>query len=190
LYSKLSDAELSGLLRGGDRLAFAEIYTRYKWLLHAHAYKWMSDREEAKDIIHELFSDLWDKHESIVFSTTLSGYLYASVRNKILNRVAHKKVESSYAGSLQGYLDRGESQTDHLVRENMLRAIIEKEVAALPAKMREVFELSRNANLSHKEIAQRLDISEQTVRKHIQHALRTLRLRLGIFIFLYMLFQK
>jgi DNA-directed RNA polymerase specialized sigma24 family protein len=101
LYSKLSDAELSKLLREGNRLAFAETYTRSKWLLHAHAYKWMSDREEAKDIIQELFSDLWDKRESIVFSTTLSGYLYASVRNKVSNQVAHKKVESSYIGSLK-----------------------------------------------------------------------------------------
>lgn len=190
MYNKLSDADLSNLLRNGDRLAFAEIYARYKWLLHAHAYKWMSDREEAKDIIHELFSDLWDRHRSIIFSTTLSGYLYASVRNKILNRVAHKKVASNYVNSLQEYINRGEAQTDHLVRENQLKAIIEKEISNLPLKMREVFELSRKAGISHKEIAQQLDISEQTVRKHIQHALKILRVRLGIFLFLYMLIHK
>jgi RNA polymerase sigma-70 factor (family 1) len=190
VYSKFSDAELSDLLRGGDRKAFAEIYTRYKWLLHAHAHKWMHDREEAKDIIHDLFSNLWDKHESLNFNSTLSGYLYAAVRNKIMNRIAHKKVESTYISSLQTFLDKGESLTDHLVRENELRSIIEKEIAALPVKMREVFELSRKANLSHKDIAEQLDISEQTVRKHVQNALRTLRVRLGVFVFLYMLFSK
>jgi RNA polymerase sigma-70 factor (ECF subfamily) len=171
-------------------MAFAEIYTRYKWLLHTHAHKWMHDREEAMDIIHELFSNLWEKRESINFNATLSGYLYTAVRNRILNRVAHKKVESTYISSLQTFLDKGESLTDHLVRENELRAIIEKEIAALPAKMREVFELSRKANLSHKDIAQQLDISEQTVRKHVQNALRALRVRLGVFVFLYMLFSR
>jgi RNA polymerase sigma-70 factor (family 1) len=183
-YESTSDTELVDLLKSGNRLAYTEIYHRYKIVLHSHAYKWMRDREEAKDIIHELFTFLWDKRESIHFNSNLSGYLYVSLRNKIFNRVSRKKIESEYVSSLQSFIDQGNCITDHLVREKQLANLIEKEIAALPQKMREVFELSRKSNLSHKEIAEQLDLSDQTVRKHIQHALKILRTRLGLYMFL------
>jgi RNA polymerase sigma-70 factor (ECF subfamily) len=65
--------------------------------------------------------------------------------------------------------------------------IIEKEIADLPAKMREVFELSRKTFLSHKEIAGQLDLSEKTVRNQVNNALKVLRVKLGIFVFLLVL---
>jgi len=184
IYQSIPDHELVGLLRVGDRLAYTEIYNRYKFILHTHAYKWMRDREEAMDIIHELFVTLWDKRESIQFSTSLSGYLYVSLRNKIFNRVSRQKLESQYITSLQSFIDRGDCITDHRVREKELSMLIEKEISALPVKMREVFELSRKSNLSHKEIAEQLGLSDQTVRKHIQHALKILREKLGLVLFL------
>lgn len=186
IYESTSDPELVTLLKSGDRLAYTEIYNRYKFVLHTHAYKWMRDREEAMDMIHELFTVLWDKRERIQFSTSLSGYLYISLRNKIFNRVSKKKFESQYLDSLQEFINKGHCITDHLIREKQLTELIEKEISALPAKMREVFELSRKYNLSHKEIAEQLGLSDQTVRKHIQHALRILKSKLGLIIFLFL----
>lgn len=186
-YESTSDTELVYLLKSGNRLAYTEIYNRYKFILHTHAYKWMQDRDEAMDIIHELFTFLWDKRDTIQFTTSLSGYLYVSLRNKIFNRVSRKKIESQYISSLQSFIDNGYCITDHLVREKELTQLIEKEIAALPYKMREVFELSRKSNLSHKEIAEQLGLSDQTVRKHIQHALKILRVKLGLSLFLFML---
>ncbi|WP_228099007.1 RNA polymerase sigma factor [Pedobacter sp. MC2016-24] len=183
-YESTSDTELVDLLRSGNRLAYTEIYNRYKIVLHTHAYKWMRDREEARDMIHELFTFLWDKRADIQFNSNLSGYLYVSLRNKIFNRVSRKKIESAYVSSLQSFIDEGNCVTDHLVRGRLLAKLIEKEIAALPPKMREVFELSRKYNLSHKEIAEQLGLSDQTVRKHIQHALKILRTRLGLYMFL------
>lgn len=184
MHQSLSDTELVILLQQGDKAAFTEIYNRYHWLLHVHSYKWMRNREEAKDIIHELFSNIWLKHNELSFGPNLSTYLYAAVRNRIFNLLAHKKVESKYLSSLGDFLDRGECITDHLVRESQLALVIEKEVANMPDKMRLVFELSRNQHYNHKRIAEELDISEQTVRKHIQHALKILRVKLGLFSFL------
>lgn len=186
-YELVSDNELLALLKAGDRLAYTEIYNRYKIVLHTHAYKWMRDREEAKDIIHEIFALLWDKRDSIEFSSSLSGYLYISLRNRIFNRISKKKFESKYIDSLQEFINKGDCVTDHRVRENQLSELIEKEIFAFPTKMRLVFELSRKLNLSHKQIAEQLDLSEQTVRKHIQHALRILKTKFGIIIFLFFL---
>ncbi|MBK0383644.1 sigma-70 family RNA polymerase sigma factor [Pedobacter sp. SD-b] len=181
IYQDFNDAELTALLKEGDRDAFTEIYNRYHWLLHIHTYKWIRNREEAKDIIHELFSTIWMKHDQLSFGPNLSTYLYAAVRNRIFNLLSHKKIESAYIVSLGSFIEKGECVTDHLVRESQLSKVIEKQIAAMPLKMRHVFELSRKQNYSHKKIAYELDISEQTVRKHIQHALKVLRFKLGIF---------
>lgn len=181
-YSSLSDYELTALLKAGDRMAFTEIYDRYFWMLHAHAYKWMRNREETRDVIHELFLALWEKRENLSFEPGLRSYLSAAARNRIFNLLSHKRIESEYLTSLNEFMDQGSCITDHLVREKQLMEIIESEIAGMPDKMREVFELSRKENLSHREIAERLDISEQTVRKHVQHALKILRFKLGLYL--------
>ncbi|WP_316823463.1 RNA polymerase sigma-70 factor [Pedobacter gandavensis] len=186
-YETISDNELVELLKSGDRGAFTEIYNRYKWLLHSHAYKWTQDREEAKDVVHELFLALWTKRERLSFPENLSAYLYTAVRNRIFNAISHQKTASKYLNSLQAFIDEEQRATDHLVREKQMTLLIEKEIAALPAKMRAVFELSRKEQLSHKEIAEQLTLSEQTVRKHVQHALKILRLKLGLVVFLFLI---
>ena len=186
-YSSLSDYELTALLKAGDRMAFTEIYDRYFWMLHAHAYKWMRNREETRDVIHELFLALWEKRENLSFEPGLRSYLSAAARNRIFNLLSHKRIESEYLTSLNDFMDQGSCITDHLVREKQLMEIIENEIAGMPDKMREVFELSRKENLSHREIAERLDISEQTVRKHVQHALKILRLKLGLYLIMVLL---
>lgn len=182
----LSDAELVDLLKSGDQLAYTEIYDRYILILLNHAYNKTRDREEAKDIVHEVFTTLWARRENFNCQSNLSGYLYAAVRNNILNQVVHNDVKGKYLASIAQFINYNNSQviTDHLVREHQLSSIIEKEIAELPPKMREVFELSRKQHFSHKQIAEMLEISEQTVSKHVTNALRILRVRLGIFIYL------
>lgn len=186
-YKALTDLELIDLLKEQDQAAFTEIYDRYKDILHNYAYRWLQDRDAVKDTIQEIFTSIWTKRDNLVFNQNLSGYLYTSVRNGILRKIQQDKMAAAYRSSLQTYIDRGESITDHKVRESQLKAIIEKEINALPKKMKEVFELSRNAQLSHAEIAEKLGITEQSVRSHIKNALKILRRRLGVLVFIYFL---
>jgi RNA polymerase sigma-70 factor (family 1) len=176
----LSDQELVGLLREGNHAAFTEIYNRYAHELLNHAYNQVRGREEAKDIIHQVFTMLWYKRATIKLIPNLPGVLFTSVRNIVLNQVVRQKVQNKYLESVQHFAAHETIVTDHLVREKQLAEIIEKEIALLPPKMREVFELSRKGNLSHKEIAKQLNVSEQTVSKHISNALKILRDKFGI----------
>lgn len=180
LYSIYSDQELASLLTRGDRIAFAEIYDRFKGLLFVHAYKRLNNQAEAEDVVHDLFSTLWNKREELIINTQLAGYLYTAVRNRIFKIIVHKQIESKYITSIQHSLNEGHNITDHLVRSKELAKIIEKEISALPPKMREIFILSRQQNLSHKEIAEKLSLSELTVSKQITNALKILRVRLGM----------
>nr|WP_317125285.1 RNA polymerase sigma-70 factor [Pedobacter schmidteae] len=188
-YSTISDQELISLLKEGDRLAFTHIYDRYKYLLYVHAFKRLRNEEEAEDIVHDIFAALWNKRETFELKTHLSGYLFTAVRNRIFKLLAHKDVESDYIVSFHQVAEQTTNITDYLVRENQMTAMIEKEIAALPQKMREVFELSRKQNLSHKEIAEQLGISEQTVSKQVTNALKILKTKLGLLIYLVFLIR-
>jgi RNA polymerase sigma-70 factor (family 1) len=179
-YSELTDAELIDLLREDDSAAFAEIYARFFGLLYIFVHRKLKDEDDAKDILQELFANIWDKRQTLNFTGTLNIYLYAAVRNRMLDRTGRKDVEDRYIQSLQSFMNEGYSTSDHRIREKQLASLIEKEIDALPAKMREVFLLSRRDHLTYKQIAEKLDLSEQTVRSHVKHALRTLRVRLGL----------
>ncbi|MFD1143615.1 RNA polymerase sigma factor [Larkinella insperata] len=177
-FRQHSDPELIALIAKDNEFAFAEIYERYKGVLYLHAYRMLGDEDEAKDILQELFTALWVRRKELNFISALSAYLYQAVRNRVLDVIARKKTEEKYIDSLSQFIASGEYITDHKVRENELRSIIESEVARLPAKMKEIFELSREENLSYKEIADALNISDKTVKKQVSNALKILRQRI------------
>lgn len=178
-YNNCTDNELAALLINGDQRAYTQLYNRFKGILYVHAYRILQDKEDAKDIVQELFTVLWVKRDSLTLKTGIASYLYAAVRNRVFDKISSKKVESRYFESLKDFsLEEGYS-TDSVVQEKELSALIEKEIAALPDKMRQIFELSRKNNLSHKEIATQLILSDKTVKKQVNNALRILRLKLG-----------
>jgi len=188
-YSTFTDQELTALLKDGEAAAFSELFRRYNRLLFAHAYRLLGDEEEARDLVQDLFTWVWDKHIDLNIATNFSGFLYTSIRNKVFDKIAHQKVEGKYLASIVSYLEKGEAKTDYLLREKELESIIEKEISNLPAHLKAVFQLSRKETLSVGEIADQLGLSEKTVRNNISLALKILRERLGLFIYLYFLLR-
>lgn len=180
-YGNLNDSELVSLLKKNDDRAYNEIYQRYKWVLFLHALKRIRNREEAKDIVQELFITLWDKRREMEIKGHLSGYLFTAIRNRVIKFISHQQVESVYISSLSNSINAGVCITDHRTRENNLAEIIEREIQDLPEKMRQVFILSRKHNLSHKEISAQLGIEETTVKRQISNALKILRTKLGLY---------
>ncbi|SDK10832.1 RNA polymerase sigma-70 factor, ECF subfamily [Pedobacter sp. ok626] len=178
-YKQLSDADLVFRLKEGDHAAYSEIYQRFFGLLYAFIYKRLRDKDETKDILQELFTDVWLKRETLQIPV-LSSYLYKAVRNKMINLMVHKDVEEKYMQSIKNFMEHDTVMTDHLVREKELAAIIEKEVDLLPNRIREVFLRSRQANMTYKEISDELHLTKQSVRTYIKSAIKILRLKLGL----------
>lgn len=186
-YNVLSDMQLWDLLKSGNRNAYAEIYERYFALMYLHARTRLKNVEEAQDVVQELFVDLWELSETVTLKTSLQNYLFTSTRNRILNLITRKKIEERYRSSI--CLDVSyESVTDHLVREGLFNKLIQKEIDALPSKMRKVFLMSRYEHMTYMEISHQLDITEQSVRSHVKNALKVLRFKLGILFYILILF--
>ncbi|WP_316794294.1 RNA polymerase sigma-70 factor [Pedobacter frigoris] len=178
-YSTYTDQELTALLKSDDHLAFNEIFKRYGSLLISFAYRKLYDKELAQDIVHDVFTDLWAKRLIQQISKGFEPFIFTSVKNRILDHYKHEKVSQRYLDNFKEYVTQTEDGADHLVRELDLSALIEKEIAALPEKMRVVFELSRNTDMSRKEIAEHLGIPEETVKTNMHRALKILKGRLG-----------
>jgi len=172
LYNKCSDAELVFLLRQDDRLAFTELYNRHWEMLFTSVLKVTKDDEESMDIVQEVFIALWLKRTELGNIQSISGYLYKAVRNRGLMYIRANIVRNNYLSSLNQHLDEVRDTLGEQQAAKELEMILQQELDRLPAKMREVFILSRQQHLSHKEIAQRLNISDKTVKKQINNALK------------------
>lgn len=182
---KYSDQQLVALLRDGNTYAYTAIYERYKALLYKHAYNLLGDEVETEDVLHDVFLAIWDKREQLKASDTLSAYLYKAVRNRIFNLMAHREVIGRYADSIRAFAREGCNITDERVREKELLVQIEREIANLPPKMREVFLMSREKELSYKEIGEQLNISEKTVRQQVYNAVKTLKGKIRVLIWMF-----
>lgn len=187
-FRTLSDEDLAGLLKSGNDMVFKEIYERYNKLLFLYAFKKLRDEETAKDVVQDVFLWLLRNRETLILKTTLSGYLYKSVLNKVFDIFKHKDIILQYIGRADLSIDVDSTETDYLIREKEIAAIIEHEIAAMPPRMREIYELKRKSYLSTKQIAEQLGISEHTVSTQLKNAMKHLKVKLGVVLYvLYMM---
>jgi len=180
-YKLFTELELVDKLRAGDDMAFEQIYDMYKMPLFSYAFSRLEDREEVRDLIHELFMYLW-AYRGELTDGSLRAFLFVVLRRRILDQISRRRVVKRYVDGFLAYKQVAEDTTDHLVRQREMKSILENHIAALPKKMREVFELSRKTNYSRKEIAVQLGLSEETVKSHMQRALKILKVKLGPFL--------
>ena len=178
-YKSCSDSELIGLILGDDHGAYLEVYERYSPRLYFHACKRVGDRDDVKDLLQDVFSALWHNRHALSAESSLGGYLYATLRYRTIKLIAQKKAATGYVQALAIADTPDPVHADHRVRENELGQLIEEEIVQLPPKMQEVFRMSRQQYRSHKEIADELGLSEMTVKKHVNNALKVLRQKLG-----------
>lgn len=167
----------------GDHFAYTEIYKKYHGALYIHVFNKLRNREEARDMVHDLFVDLWQRRSTLNIKTSIRSYLYAGLRYKVFDLIARDQVQHKYLEEIAKFSQEFQASSDHVLREKELTLIINKEIAALPGKMREIFELSRKGFLSHRQIAEQLNLSEATVKKQVSNSLKILKAKLGTQLF-------
>jgi len=158
-----------------EEQAFHTLYTFYWQKLFVFVYNIIRDTACAQDIVQDVFVSLWVRRHEVSIHTTLSRYLYTAVRYRAINHleaiaVQHKKLEQVY---WHYPLYDNSLQEQQAAQE--LQTIIHRQVNLLPARMKEVFLLSREECLSHREIAARLQITHTTVKKQVGYALKQIR---------------
>ena len=180
---KLDDDTLVKLLQKGDDAAFTEIYHRY-WnkLFTVAAHKLNYDLKLAEELVQDIFLDLWHRRENLRISASLSIYLAAAMKYKVIDARLKKKRIKEYTESLVTRTTDSDTSTEKQISFDELQHQLTALVSNLPEKCRLVYQLSKEAGYSQKEIARHLSISEKTVESHLSRAVKTLRLGLKNFL--------
>lgn len=169
--------ERSLILRliGGDEDAFCELYATYKNRLIYFAMRFLKSREYAEDVFQDAFTVVWQSRRFINPDASFSSYLYTIMRNRILNQLRNSANEEKLKESILSQALDYTEDTKREVMLNDLKSLISHALQQLTPRQREIFEMSREAQLSHKEIADKLGISVNTVQEHISISLKLIR---------------
>lgn len=162
-------------VREDDYEAFQIIFRVSYRRLCAYSKQMVSSPELAEEIVDDVFCNLWQNRKKIHIASSFQSYLNTSVRNRSLDCLRKLKREKIFQLDKAERVPCGQSiATESLVYEE-LRVQIERAVTRLPEQCRIIFRMSREQDLSYKEIACRLNISVKTVDTQIGRALRSVR---------------
>ncbi|MDI9862916.1 RNA polymerase sigma-70 factor [Flectobacillus sp. DC10W] len=173
-YNKLTDEQLVNLIIEDNKYAFEEVYHRYWYKLFGVAYHEIGTREEAEELVHDLFESLWNRRHQLNIRM-LSAYLVVSIKHLSTNYIKSQITNRKFQEYLIFNEIRQSHATEEVVHFSELSDAVEEAMKKLPEKTCEVFRMSRFENQSVKEIAVKLSLSEKAVEYHITKSLKLLR---------------
>lgn len=175
MNSHIQENELVVRLINGDREAFCTLYSWYKEPLTFFAIKFLKSAEFAEDIVQDTFTHIWLGRKFIQADVPFSAYLYAIVKNRVLNQLRTLERQQLLEAHLLKYAMDYTEDTQQEILSHDLKEVIQKAFETLTPRQQEIFRLSREGQLSYKEIACQLGISVHTVHEHITICLQTIR---------------
>jgi RNA polymerase sigma-70 factor (ECF subfamily) len=174
----ISDRNLAEALHDGSKQAFEAIYQKYHRMLYSIAFRYLSSTEDAEDATADVFVRLWEIRQEIMIETSLRNFLYTLMKNHILNLLRGSKPVFLTMDSADVYQKEEEETPEDLLDRKETRNRLYKAIHSLPEQKRKIYLLKMEENLKNEEIAQRMNISSNTVKTHYLLALRMLRIAL------------
>lgn len=171
---------------------YEELFRTYFSSLSYFAQKYIPDLDTSKEIVHNVFINIWEKREEFDFEKPAKSYLFTSVYNRCMNFIRdNKKFKSDMdISEVRNYSDFSQLSDD--IEAGELESKIWQVINSLPEKCRKIFELNRFEGKKYNEIANHLNISVKTVETQISKALKTLRdnLKDYVHLFLFLLLKN
>jgi len=158
-------------LKAGDDQAFEKLYHKYSKKLFNFGYKMLQSKQEAEGLVQDTFLKIWEIRYKLDENYSFSGYIFKIARNKIYNIFRARINERFYREYLQEYAETLEDNLERELDYNELNTFYIELISRLPERRKEIFLLSRNEGYTYREIAQKLQISENTVDTQIRKSL-------------------
>ncbi|MCS4163600.1 MULTISPECIES: RNA polymerase sigma factor [Sphingobacterium] len=155
----------------------AVLYEEYWESLFKQMMRILLDEDEAADVVQQTFLDLLEMKEKIPEIKSVKSFLFIMGRNLAFKKLRRKLVSDNYRDFYANQYKEASSLIEEWIVFKELDDLIEKEIDKLPHKMKEIFILSRHAEMTYSEIAKKLNISDKTVKKQISNALKLIRLK-------------
>ena len=183
-----SDGHLMLEIKAGNMLAFDALYKKYSARIYKFAFSILKLPEEAENIVQDVFLNLWINRDKVDRVSSVRYYVFSIAYHSSISVIRKRLKESKFLDELLRQQELTQEspalQAEYRELEEKLNAVVN----ALPSRQKEVYLLHRVEGLKYAEIAQRLNISVNTIENHMSRALRTIRERLGDYSLLAMLF--
>jgi len=175
----ISDEGLLQMFNNRDEKALVLIYEKYWEIMFVAANNIIKDKAICEDLIQDVFVVLWTKRDTIYIKKSIKSYLYTSTVYKVYSYLRKNKnfITEEFLLEYNNKSKRLNPEGELIYKE--LVAHLDAVVETLTPKCKIVYKLSREDQLSHKEIAEKLSISQRTVESHISNALKVIRASLG-----------
>ena len=167
-------------LKRGNAKAFEELYYRYHARLYNFCLGINHSAHEAEGVVQEVFIAIWENRTKLDEEKSFSGFVFRIARNKVLNGIKHNISKQVYLD----YLHKVEQPVNALSADFEYKELfdfIQRTISELPEKTKNIFLLSRNEGFTYKEIAQKLNVSENVVDHEIRKSLQHIKSRLKKF---------
>lgn len=172
---ELINSTLLDRIRRGDSYAFATVFKRYWEQLFAAAYRRLGDEDLSKDIVQEVFMNIWDKCRKIpVDPAHFEFYLLRAVKSRVLNYYTSQQARRQVLDAVAHRMEMMDGETSDPKQYRELEIFLDQQVDQLPETMKAVL-LMRNDDHTVERIAATLNIAEQTVRNYLSEASHRLR---------------
>jgi RNA polymerase sigma-70 factor (ECF subfamily) len=184
-----SNKELLLLLRKGDRVAFYNIYERYCKRLYGFVFRYIKQEDDADEIVQEVFVKLWEARSNIDVYSSFDAFLFTIAYNTTMTLFRKRIKERKYLEYLQS-IQQIENAPDIIeeIHFNELNSNFQSLLKQLTPRQKEIFLLSREEGLTHEEIAKKLGISVNTVKKHMTNTLTFLKNNINSTVIINLLF--
>lgn len=166
-------------IKAGNMLAFDEVYRRYSKRLFRFAFNLLKLKEDAENIVQDVFLNLWANRHKVEKGTSLKYYIFAIAYHSSINIIRKKSKESGYLENLRSLQEPTEEPVDLKLEYKELDEKLKAIIGSLPVRQKEVYILHKVEGLRYLEISEQLGISLNTVENHMSRALKTIRKRLG-----------
>ena len=173
-----SDEELIRKLKKDDIDAFNQLFYTYSSKLYHFGYGYLKSKEDAEEMVQEIFSTIWDNRLKIKEEYQFRSYLFSIAFNYIKKYFRTKAVIKKYADHISSSkIETGE--TEDKIEYASLKARVDQLVDQMPEKRKAVFIKSRFEGKNAKDISVEMNINQSTVENHLNQALKFLRQHLN-----------
>jgi len=188
MINRFEERLLVQQLRVGDHEAFRRIYENFSNKIYGYVFKFLKDSDQAMEIVQETLLSLWLMRDSLDEKYPLGAIIFTIARRNVLNTL--RKMANSEVARAEHWrlVEQANNYTETTVLLNDLKKFSESALTELPPQQQLIFRLSRYEGLTHEEIADRLQISKNTVKNHLVAALKRLRAKFQASDLLYILF--
>ena len=165
-----------------DEVSFEHLFREYFSPLCLFGMKYLKDMDTAKEIVHDVFVNVWSKRNELDLNKSLKTYLFSSVYNRSLNYIRDHKKFKGVEELRPEYYEQSSYDVSAELEGKELQDQIHKVINSLPERTKIIFLMNRFEGFKYKEIAEKLKISQKTVEAQISSALKILREKLSVYL--------